>query len=233
MIGISFALPTESSGVLRQLKSKQVSNASNVPVFHGELGGVKVAIFHTGVGRTHAQRNVQAALGAIQPRLLISSGFAGSLTGRLGVGDLLVAQNFSDWKLATGLLEAKPPSALHPGVLFTSSRVVESAAEREQIAQQQRADAIDMETEVIATACAVKRIPMIALRVISDSPSAPFPAPAEILFDMASQRTNYAKLIGHIMAHPSAIGRLLDFAKQIARARTSLTTALIDIVPRL
>ena len=238
MIAITFALPAESSGLLRRLNSKHTTVADGITIVNGELDGRKVAIFHTGAGRDRCQRNMQAGLGAIRPRLLISSGFAGGLTDRLGVADLIVAQNFSDWRLATQLIESSPPQSpqlpgLQPVILFTSNRIVESPEERQQIAQQHRADAIDMETEVIATACAVERVPMVSLRVISDTPAAPFPTPANILFDMARQRPNFGRLISYLLAHPSAVSRLIRFARQISRARARLTDALSEIVPRL
>ena len=234
MIAISFALPTESSGILRWLKSKHITTTGGVTIYRGEIAEREVAVFHTGVGRAHCQRNVQAALGALRPRLLISSGFAGSLTDRLQVGDLIVAQNFSDWRSATQLLEAESASmSVQPVILFTSNRVIESAEERRQIAQRHRADAIDMETEVIATACTVQQIRMISLRVISDGPLAPFPAPAEVLFDVTRQRTDYGKLVRYLVAHPSAIGRFIEFMKRITKARDRLTSCLLDVIPRL
>lgn len=242
MIAVSFALPTESSGVLRHLTSKRTANADGTTIFRGEIDGREVAVFHTGVGRAHCQRNVQAALAAVRPRLFISAGFAGSITDRLEVGDLLVAQNFSDWGLAKQILEGgsasnspetSGPARFHPAILFTSSRVIESSEERRQIAQAHRADAIDMETEVIATACAVQRIPMISLRVITDAPAAPFPAPAEVLFDVARQRIPLGKLGMYLLAHPSAVKPFIRFAKQISTARARLTTALVDVIPRL
>lgn len=238
MIAISFALPAESSGVLRRLDSKRISQRNGITIFHGELSGREVAIFHTGVGRASCQRSLQAAFGTVRPRLLLSSGFAGSLTDRLVVGDLIVAQNLSDWRLATQLLEtpsARPPqpSRFHPAILFTTNRVVESPEERQQIAQQQRADAIDMETEAIATACTVDQIPMVSLRVISDSPLEPFPAPPDVLFDMTRQRTNYWRLVRYLVAHPSAISRFIRFARQISKARSCLTEALVDVVRRI
>ena len=242
MIAISFALPTESNALLRHLESKRFLNANGIAILTGELAGRQVAIFHTGVGRESCQRNVQAAFGAIRPQLLISSGFAGSLSDRLGIGDLVVAQNFSDWGLATRILEVgsgltapepSQPMRFHPVILFTSNKVVESAEERRQIAQQHRADAIDMETEVIATACAVHRVPMISLRAISDAPTAPFPAPAEVLFDIPRQRIPLRKLLWYLLRHPSAVKQFIRFAKQVGAARARLTTALIDAIPRL
>ena len=234
MIAITFALPTESSGLLRHLESKRGGPVAGTTIFTGKLAGREVAVIHTGAGREHCQRNMQNALGSVRPRLLISSGFAGSLTDQLTVGDLIVAQNFSDWRLATQLIQTNlPHQKFQPVILFTSNRIVESPEERQQISREHRADAIDMETEVIATACAVHRIPMVSLRVISDAPANPFPAPPEILFDMNRQRTDFARLMRHVFTHPSAIRKIIGFAQQISRARLRLTDALIAALPKL
>jgi hypothetical protein len=83
-----------------------------------------------------------------------------------------------------------------------------------------------METEFIAAACATRRIPMISLRAISDTPSQPFPAPPNVLFDLKKQQTNYGRLALYLMTHPLAAVRLNAFRQRIALARQSLTAAL-------
>jgi hypothetical protein len=76
-------------------------------------------------------------------------------------------------------------------------------------------------------------VPMLSLRVISDSLAAPFPAPPDVLFDHESQKTNYPTLIRYLLRHPSTIPRLAAFAAQISRARKALTEALLDAVVRV
>jgi len=83
-----------------------------------------------------------------------------------------------------------------------------------------------METEFIATACAAHGIPMLSLRVISDTPSEPLPAPPEVLFDVEKQRTNFGQLGYYLLTHPTAFKRLTMFRRQVALARRSLTAAL-------
>jgi hypothetical protein len=67
------------------------------------------------------------------------------------------------------------------------------------------------------------------LRVISDTPREPFPAPPPVLFDTERQRTNGAKLATYLLLHPTRIPRLIRFAKQIAHAREELTGALLSL----
>jgi len=64
------------------------------------------------------------------------------------------------------------------------------------------------------------------LRVISDTPSEPLPAPPEILFDIEKQRTNFGQLAYHLVTNPTAFKRLTAFRRQVALARRSLTAAL-------
>jgi hypothetical protein len=90
-----------------------------------------------------------------------------------------------------------------------------------------------METEFIARACAAHGIPLLSLRVITDTPREPFPAPAHVLFDVATQRTDLPKLAAFFLTHPNRIPRLLQFARKIAHARKTLADALVAIVREL
>jgi hypothetical protein len=90
-----------------------------------------------------------------------------------------------------------------------------------------------METELIARACAEHGIPLLSLRVITDTPREPFPAPPNILFDIERQRTHLLKLARFLLAHPNKIPRLIEFARRIARAQKILATALVQVVRNL
>jgi len=229
MIAITFALPTESSDLLRRLDQRKDEIVDQLTIIRGRLGDSDLAILHTGVGQKHCAPRIDRFLAAIRPTLLISSGFAGSLTDRLNVGDLIIANNFSDAGLSQKLA---PPSQtrIHHVRLATVASILNSAEQRAQLAGEMGVDAIDMETEIIAAASRTHGVPMISLRVISDSPAALFPAPPEILFDVVRQKTNFGRLIPYLLAHPAAAIRLYRFAAQISSARTSLTNALIDLV---
>ena len=229
MIAITFALPAESSGLVSKFESKRVSREKGLAIVSGTVAGREVAIFHTGVGRKQCRRTLEPFLQSIRPPMLISSGFAGSLTDELRVGNLIIARDVSDAELAKQL--AIPANENTRSVrLLTVERMVDNPEERARIAREDSAAAIDMETDVIADACGKYAIPMVSLRVISDSPSAPFPAPPDVLFDIARQRTNFGRLVPYVLRHPSAVGRLSRFAQQISHARAVLTDALVAVV---
>ena len=89
---------------------------------------------------------------------------------------------------------------------------------------------MDMETEWIARACAARKIPMLSLRVISDTAAAPFPVPPEVLFDLERQKTDTFKLAAHLFRRPSQVVRLARFARQISAVRATLGAALYEVV---
>ncbi|HEY1583630.1 MAG TPA: hypothetical protein VGF73_11090 [Chthoniobacterales bacterium] len=211
MIAVTFALPSESSDFRRLLGDRR----------H------QIAIFHTGVGLAASRARIEPFLDSQRFSRLISSGFAGGIDPSLGVGDLLLAENFSDPEL---LERARATLIARVENLWTSDRVIDSAEERARLAREHSAAAVDMETAAIAYACAARRIPFLSLRAISDTAGAPFPAPPEVLFDLVRQRADRWRLSGHLLRHPAAVVRLIRFARQIALARRRLAVALDELI---
>src|SRR5205814_2469339 len=102
--------------------------------------------------------------------------------------------------------------------------------ERNEIAQRNGADVVDMETEIIAQACAARQIPLLSLRVITDTPSEPLPAPPNVLFDIERQKINVAKFSWYFLKHPTQLRRLIEFSGQIKCARKNLSNALVTLL---
>ena len=92
MIGITFALPSESSDVVKQLHALERHDN----LLSGKIGDRDVTILHTGVGAKACNERLEVLLHKTRPSLVISSGFAGAVSEPLRVGDLILAQNFSD-----------------------------------------------------------------------------------------------------------------------------------------
>jgi adenosylhomocysteine nucleosidase len=232
MVAVTFALPAESSSFLRRVRGKSHTNQNGVKIIHGQIDDRKIAILHTGVGEAICRQRMAAFVQDRQFKCLVSAGFAGALNNRLHAGDLLFAENFSTVKQskARSALSALP---IHLMKLLTVPSMIDSEMERDRIAQTAGADAADMETEFIARACAEHALPLLSLRVISDTPTEPFPAPAHILFDLAKQQTDFVSLAVFFLTHPGRVPRLIRFARTIARARMTLANALVDVVRNL
>ncbi|PYK40681.1 MAG: hypothetical protein DME60_07255 [Verrucomicrobia bacterium] len=229
MIAVTFALPAESSAFLSRLGNKSRSDRHDIKTIRGEIDDRTIEVLHTGVGEELCRQRMASFLQDRQFACLVSAGFAGALNDKLRAGDLLLAENFSTVEL-NAMRSGLGSSLIHRANLLTVTSIIDSIEERQKIAQTTGAVAIDMETEFIARACAEHGVPLLSLRVISDSPSEPFPGPSKILFDIERQRTHVRKLAMFFLAHPTRVPRLVQFAKRIARARTTLANALLEVV---
>jgi nucleoside phosphorylase len=232
MIAITFALPAESSEFLRRLGNKSRADRSGLSIVRGAIGHCSIEVIHTGVGENICGTRIGKVLENQQFDFLISAGFAGSLNDQLQPGDLLVAKNFStvDLKHAQSSLSNM---SMHAANMLTVPALIDSSEERERIARESGASAVDMETEFIARACAAHGIPLLSLRVITDTPTQPFPAPPSILFDTQQQRTRIALLAKFFLIHPNRVPGLVQFARRIARARKTLSNALVQLMREL
>jgi adenosylhomocysteine nucleosidase len=229
VIAVTFALPAESQEFLRFLGSKSQIDRNNIPIIRGKIDDRQIEILHTGVGEKVCRQRLGKFLQDQQFDCLISAGFAGALTNELRIGDLLLAKNFSTVDLGErwSSLSSLP---IHFADILTVPALIESGEERVKLALASGAGAVDMETEFIARACAVHGIPVLSLRVISDTPKELFPAPTDVLFDIERQQTQMLKLATYFFAHPHRVPRLVQFARRIARARKILADALADVV---
>jgi nucleoside phosphorylase len=228
MIAVTFALPAESSDFLRRLNNQSRIVRNGVRIIRGNIDDRKIEILHTGVGEKVCRQRIGKFLADQQFELLISTGFAGALNDQLQISDLLLAENFSTVDLNQKRSLSTLP--IHTADLLTASALIDSSEEREKIARESGASAVDMETEFIARACAEYAIPLLSLRVITDTPQKLFPAPPNVLFDIERQRTNPLKFATFFMGHPSRLAQLIQFAKTIARARTALADTLVKVL---
>ena len=231
---VTFALPDESRAFTRRLRTRRIVGdpKSHLPLVLGECSGRQVAVAHTGVGDGSACRErldlaLQGAGGAFRrPALVVSSGYAGALRPGIAVGDLILGVNFSAAALMTSANFLLRDWRLHRGALTTQPRVAETPAEKTRLAAASGALAVDMETGWIAAACAQASVPMLSLRVVSDAAEQAFPAPGDILFDVARQRPRYVALPLWLLLHPGRIAPFVRFVRGLAPAQATLARAL-------
>ena len=260
MIAVTFALPAESSAFIRLLKKvkrdgalllgnieRQAPNVeqrtpntpSPYPLGGGEGDATAsgegkrglVCVLHTGVGATKCAEHVENFLHIKKPELLIASGFCGGTNDEINPGDLVIAENASKLELLQKAREILSDAVV--GKIHSADRIIDPAADRYAIGREHGAVAVDMETETMARLCAAESIPMLALRVVSDSPAAPFPAPPNVLFDIEKQRTDFSQLLSYIARNPVSALTLAEFSKRIAIAKTKLADALVAVIAAL
>jgi nucleoside phosphorylase len=230
MIAVTFALPVESKDFVERLAKRSSVSHDGIETTRGEISGLPIVVVHTGVGGKACQESIDAFLKREPVDYLVSGGLAGALDPELNLGDLLIAQNFSSAELLESSHLRLDDMLIYFAPIVTVAAIVESKAERETLAKETGAAAVDMETEFIAKSCNARGVPMMSLRAISDSVAEPFPAPARVLFDVEKQKTPTARLALYLATHPAAVGRLKKFSARIAEARARLTDALLAVL---
>ncbi len=239
MIGITFALPSESADLVRRLSNSRrdgdllLGKIDPPSATLRRAGNGEVAIVHTGVGAKHCDERLEILLHKARPELVISAGLAGAVTDQLSIGDLILAENFSDPQLLASAQRILRDARPHTAKLFTSTSIIDSVSERNEIARASGAAAVDMETGAMVGGCNAHGIPLLSLRAISDTPSQPFPVPPRVLFDVELQRTSFGRLFAYLFRHPASIAGLLSFSRRIARVRANLTEAIVALVREL
>ena len=236
MIAVTFALPAESGAFIRLLEGVKRDGAVlrgkiQRPTPNAQRPTLNVCVLHTGVGAVKCAERTADFLRDEKPERLIASGFCGGTNDELQPGDLVIAENASHPELLQKAREILSGAIV--GKIHSADRIIDPAADRYAIGREHGAIAVDMETETIARMCARESIPMLAMRVLSDSPVAPFPAPPNVLFDIEKQRTDFSLLLSYIARNPSSALRLAQFSKQIGRAKTKLANALCRILRAL
>jgi len=232
MIAVTFALPAESSEFLRQLNNRSRTDRNGIPTIRGTIGDREIEVLHTGVGEKVCRHRLAKFLKDQRFDYLISTGFAGALNDELQVGDLFLAKNFSTIDLSEAGSSIST-LRIRAADLLSVPAMIHSSDERSEIARRSGAAAVDMETEFIARACAEHGIALLSLRVITDTPRQPFPAPPKILFDIERQRVPALTVAKFFLFRPNRVPRLVRFAKTIARARETLASALGNLVREL
>lgn len=211
MIVVAFALPSESRDFRAALRARG-----------GRLGSEEIRVVHLGIGPAAAGAALRRWLAQEKPRLLVCAGFAGGLAPRLRVGDLVIAENFTSPEVL-----ARVPGGASVGALVTRAAPVETPAAKAALARECGALAVDMETAVVAEACRLAGVPLLAVRAISDPADTALPVPFDEWFDLARQSPRRWRLLKYLACHPQSVRPFARFVRGLAPARRELADFLV------
>lgn len=121
----------------------------------------------TGLGPRKAYEKVASALKNHPADLLLSFGFCGGLSEALGAGDRF----FPEEVLYRGRIFSPKNGFGNRGRLLSQSRLVFSPDKKRRLGGEHQAQAVDMESGVIAEAAEAHGVPWLVLRVVFDSAS--------------------------------------------------------------
>ena len=197
-----------------------------------------VVLASTGDGPRRAAWGSALVLEQYRPLALIGAGIAGALSGSLAVGDIVasrrVRSSIGDTPAPDkGLLQrALAGGKAKAGTLVTVDRPVVSAGAKATLIAASGGDAVlavDMESAAWAREAAVRGVPYLIVRVISDTVEEELPdfLPACVGADGSIRRGDVAR---RALLHPGAWGTLFRMRRRLRDASEILGSFLAELV---
>src|SRR5688500_11663817 len=178
-VGIVCAIRPELTAFLGRCDRVKRYSGGKFTFRGGLLGDIRVAVVESGIGAARARQATQSLIDAHSPDWILSTGFSGALEKSLQVGDLVMADSITTPEGAPLKIDLRmssdPGQGLHVGRVVTSGHIVRTLDEKQALASQCGAIAVDMESYGVAEVCRDKSIRFMAIRVISDDMSADLP----------------------------------------------------------
>jgi hypothetical protein len=201
-----------------------------------------VLVMVTGMGHDRARAALDWALGKpshggvpYRPKFVLSAGFSGALQKNLAIGDLVLATEVanpagkvwaSTWPGELPPGEWRPP--LRRGRILSTSGMVLSPGEKQDLGGCHAALAVDMECASVADFCSRAGVPFGCLRAISDD--AITPLDTRLASIVASGHVSLPRLVGTLLSSPRLCTDLRRLAKQTRLAARQLGRGLGELL---
>lgn len=197
MIGIIAAMDVEMKSLRSYMDNTETEVISGIRFVRGTLEGKDVVTAVCGIGKVFAALCAQTMILHYQPRCIINTGVAGTLTDALTIGSIAVSsavvQHDMDTSplgdpvgLISGINKVELPAdrlltgqlsacakvmgiKTATGVIASGDQFVASAERKAFIVEHFKAIACEMEGAAVGQVCYVNKVPFCVLRAISDS----------------------------------------------------------------
>lgn len=236
-IVLLFALPQEYAGMKQLVGPWGLSTRDPFKSLVHRVPGKELLLVETGMGRDRMIEALGWILGKVRPDLVVASGFAGSLTQDLVVGDVCLGEVFASLDLRShgetaSRIVLEIPIRL--AQFCDTQRIrrmlmvtVNQSAPKEPLSKQyENTPAIvDMESYFLAESCRQMNLPFLSFRAVSDG------LRDEIDFDPAaiSNARGQVKILlvlASILRNPRLIGSYFGCWRRSTRAARNLGKGL-------
>lgn len=197
MIGIIAAMDVEMKSLRSYMENTETEVISGIRFVRGTLEGKDVVTAVCGIGKVFAALCAQTMILHYQPKCIINTGVAGTLTDALTIGSIAVSsavvQHDMDTSplgdpvgLISGINKVELPAdrlltgqlsacakvmgiKTTTGVIASGDQFVASVERKAFIVEHFKAIACEMEGAAVGQVCYVNKVPFCVLRAISDS----------------------------------------------------------------
>lgn len=235
-IGLVCSLPLEIGELLGRCQRVKAYSGAQFKFYGGFYDGIRIAIVQAGTGPARARRATHAMLDAHEPRWIISTGFAGALLEDVKIGHIVVANEIVGIQhdpLAIDLvMQSDVARGLHVGRTLTVDHMVRTIAEKQALAAQSHAIAVDMESLTVAAVCRERKTRFMAVRAISDDLSADLPSE---VFGLVGETgaVRLGAVLGSLWKRPSSLKDMWHMREHALTAATHLADFLDGVILQL
>ena len=239
-VGVVFALGIEAGGLEDLLTDVVSIHSPGITVRRGRLDSRRVAIVQSGPGFEAAAKATSALISAHEPDWIFSAGFAGGLDERLGKHDILMVNRVVchdgrqfdlDLKVDPSALAAM--AGVHLGTLVTADHLVRFPLEKRDLGQTHDALAVDMETFAVAEVCRREKVPLMAVRIVSDTVDDELPADLDRLMRQKTAVRKAGAVVGAIMNRPGSVKDMYKLKEDALLASDKLAKFLASMIRQL
>lgn len=235
-IGLVCALPMEIQPFLDRCEHVKKYTGGSYVFRGGFLDRIRVAVVQTGVGFARARAATKALIDAHSPPWILSVGFSGALQPAMKVGDIVVGTSVCDLhgqELANDVhFPEDPDHGLYVGRLLNADEIVRTVEEKQKLAQQFDALAVDLESLAVAQICEAEKRGFMAIRAISDDCSVDLPKEIlSILGETGAVRAGAA--LGAVFKRPESFKEMWKMRGDASHAATRLASFLEGVVVQL
>ncbi len=250
MIAFLCALADELVDLRRLVGPGEVDSGQARRLYRGQFEGREVLLAQTGAGRERAEAATEYVLDRYAVAGLISFGYAGALSPRLGVGHVVICSTLLG---ATTLTQEGPPTEpcssderlvrlaalalmattlqVRIGGCATMPQVICTIEGKKALHEATGADIVDMESYWIARIALQRQVPFIAVRAVTDTQRDALPPFDQWLNADGKWQARQAAL--YFLQHPLRLVGLAKLSGSARRARTNLTTAMTRLATAL
>jgi adenosylhomocysteine nucleosidase len=232
---VTFAVEAEFAP-WRKLRNLRETKMGDVVAHQAQIGRAEVDFVVTGMGVENAGR-VAGAVMTSPHQFCISAGFAGALSDKHAIGDILVAEavqllgKSKTLQCSRNLVyAARRDGAKQVNLFLTSDHVVRTVAEKSQLAP--FAGAVEMESFAIASVAQAHRLPMVAIRVISDTTQRDLPVRIDTMVDEEG-RLSIGGVVRQVVSHPLQLPALIRLGRESRTAAEALANFLEAFIKKL
>jgi nucleoside phosphorylase len=230
-------------GFLRKAMNPPDHTRNRVAI--GTIGSKTVVMLRTGIGLENATRRLRELPAEPAPQCIVSIGCAGALRADLRIGDVVIADRIVD-DTAPATAHAPSPELIlaaresckrlglpcRSGTIVSAAGVVSTPESKAALALSHDALSVDMETARIAAWADEQRVPMLSIRVISDTAAHSIPKAASGLVDRRG-RLRLRKVPGLFFPRPGLLLEILQLKRNMDGSLHTLGAVVMEMVPHL